>query len=48
MSTANDGGPSGTPDDTLFDRRSVGRAHVWAVTDQRVRIQMSDLILIGE
>ena len=27
---------------------TVGRAHVWAVTDQRVRIQMSDLILIGE
>ena len=25
MSTANDGGPSGTPDGTLFDRRSVNR-----------------------
>ena len=27
---------------------TVGRAHVWAVTGQRVRVQMSDLILIGE
>ena len=29
MSIANDGGPSGTPDDTLFDRRSV---HRWTRT----------------
>ena len=29
MSTANDGGPCGTPDDTLFDRRSV---HRWTRT----------------
>ena len=29
MSAANDGGPSGTPDDTLFDRRSV---HRWTRT----------------
>ena len=51
MSTAKDGGPSGTPDDTLFDRRSVHRwtrTHVWAVTGQLVRVSMSDLILIGE
>ena len=27
---------------------TVGRTHVWAVTGQRVQIQMSDSILIGE
>ena len=51
MSTANDGGSSGTPDGTRFDRRSVHRwtrTHVWAVTGQQVRVSMSDLILIGE
>ncbi len=32
----------------LFDPCTVGHAHVWAVASQRVRIQMSDLILIGE
>jgi hypothetical protein len=30
------------------DPCTVGHAHVWAVTGQRVRVQMSDLILIGE
>ena len=52
FSTANGGGPSGTPDGTrpclTGAPCTVGRAHVWAVTGQRVRIQMSDLILIGE
>ena len=50
MSTANDGGPSGTPDDTLFDRRSVHRWTRTCVGRYRptVRIQMSDLTLIGE
>ena len=30
------------------DPCTVGHAHVWAVTGQRVQVQMSDLILISE
>ena len=48
MSTANDGGPSGTPDGSVMARCltgapcTVGRAHVWAVTGQRANEPVGD------
>jgi hypothetical protein len=32
----------------VFEHRTVGHAHVRAVTGQRVQVQMSGLILVGE
>jgi hypothetical protein len=48
MSTANDLLVRFMARSLTGDPCTAGHAHVWAVTDRRVRVQMSDLILIGE